>query len=127
MPKPWLADRQKVGFMQTSENYGGDGVGSAVRCRHLVPNRPSLLGVERRFRFACCWLITGATTFVAVGCSSSPRAEYLMTRSTEVAPTNEGDGTTLAQRNDVLRGNLAGATAVVPLASVKPDLDDSRQ
>lgn len=50
-----------------------------------------------------------------------------MTRSTEVAPTNEGDGTTLAQRNDVLRGNLAGATAVVPLASVKPDLDDSRQ
>lgn len=72
-------------------------------------------------------MITGATALVAAGCSSSPRAEYLMTRSIEVSPTSAGDGTTLAQRNDVLRGNLAGATAVVPLAAVKAEADESRQ
>lgn len=50
-----------------------------------------------------------------------------MTRSIEVSPTSAGDGTTLAQRNEVLRGNLAGATAVVPLAAVKTEADESRQ
>lgn len=69
----------------------------------------------------------GATALVGVGCANSPRAEYLQTRSIEVKPTDAGDGTTLAQRDGVMRGNLAGATAVVPLAAVKSDLGDTQQ
>lgn len=69
----------------------------------------------------------GATALVGFGCANSPRAEYLQTRAVEVKPTNGGDGTTLAQRDDVMRGNLAGATAIVPLAAVKSDAGDTQQ
>lgn len=111
----------------TSENSGGTGRPAAVRCPHLVLNRTSDSAFERRIRFACCWTLVGATALVGVGCANSPRAEYLQTRSIEVKPTDAGDGTTLAQRDGVMRGNLAGATAVVPLAAVKSDLGDTQQ
>lgn len=111
----------------TSENSAGTPSPEAVPCRHLVPNRTPDFRVEHRLRFACCWLMTGATALVGLGCACSPRAEYISTRTIEVSPTSEGDGTTLAQRDDVMRGRYAGATAVVPLASVKADADDSRQ
>ncbi|MGH7242087.1 MAG: hypothetical protein ACREJD_01555 [Phycisphaerales bacterium] len=83
--------------------------------------------MERRIRFACFGLMTGVTALVGLGCANSPRAEYLQTRAIEVKPTNDGDGTTLAQRDDLMRGNLAGATAIVPLAAVKTDVGDARQ
>ncbi|MBX3378726.1 MAG: hypothetical protein KF805_01415 [Phycisphaeraceae bacterium] len=92
-----------------------------------MPNRISDFRVERRLRFACCWLMTGATALVGLGCACSPRAEYMATRTIEVPPTSNGDGTTLAQRDDVMRGRFAGATAVVPIAAVKTDTDDARQ
>ena len=111
----------------TSENLGGTPHLVAVRCPHLVLNRPSDSALERRIRFACCWLMTGATALVGLGCACSPRAEYLQTRAIEVKPTSEGDGTTLAQRDDVMRGRFAGATAVVPLASVKTDAGEAQQ
>ena len=111
----------------TSENSGGTGRPGAVRCPHLVLNRTSDSAFERRIRFACCWITLGATALTGFGCANSPRAEYLQTRSIEVKPTNGGDGTTLAQRNDVMRGNFAGATAIVPLAAVKTDAGDAQQ
>ena len=111
----------------TSENSSGTQHLAAVRCSHLVPNRTSDSALERRIRFACCWMMAGATALVGFGCANSPRAEYLQTRAIEVKPTNEGDGTTLAQRDGVMRGNLAGATAVIPLAAVKTDTSDTQQ
>lgn len=111
----------------TSENSSGTRRAEAVRCPHLVPDRPSDSALERRIRFACCWLMTGAIALVGFGCACSPRAEYLQTRSIEVKPTSDGDGTTLAQRDDVMRGRFAGATAVVPLAAVKADTGESQQ
>lgn len=111
----------------TSENLSGTSRATDVRCRHLVPDRPSDSALERRIRFACCWLVTGVIALVGLGCACSPRAEYLQTRSIEVKPTSDGDGTTLAQRDDVMRGRFAGATAVVPLAAVKADSDGSAQ
>ena len=111
----------------TSENSGGTPHLVAVRCPHLVLNRTSDSAFERRIRFACCWMMMGATALVGLGCANSPRSEYLQTRAIEVKPTNGGDGTTLAQRDGMMRGNLAGATAVIPLAAVKNDTSDTQQ
>lgn len=127
MVNAWLGlDRTAAGCTR-SENYGGTLGPTAVRCPHLVPDRPSDSALERRIRLACCWLVTGATALVGLGCACSPRAEYLQTRAIEVKPTSAGDGTTLAQRDDVMRGRFAGATAIVPLAAVKTDAGEAQQ
>lgn len=64
-----------------------------------------------------------------VGCSYTPRSEYMQTRAIEVQPTDGGDGTTLAQRDEILRTGIAGVvtTPLAPLAAVKSDADDNRQ
>jgi len=122
-----LGSGRQTAANPTSENSSGTLLSAAVRCQYLVPNRTSDSALERRIRFACCWMMVGATALVGFGCANSPRAEYLQTRAIEVKPTNAGDGTTLAQRDGVMRGNLAGATAVIPLAAVKTDTSDTQQ
>lgn len=53
----------------------------------------------------------------------------MQTRAIEVQPTDGGDGTTLAQRDEILRTGIAGVvtTPLAPLAAVKSDADDNRQ
>ena len=74
----------------------------------------------QHIRAALC-LIAGILLPITLGgCSSSPRQEYLQTRSVEITPSSSGDGTLLANRDKIMTGDK-GPSA--PLASVESQPD----
>lgn len=58
-----------------------------------------------------------------VGCSGSPRQEYLQTRAVEIKPSSSGDGTLLANRDQIMTGDKGPST---PLASVEAAVPDKQ-
>ena len=112
----------------TSYNSGGDVDLEGLPSPHL-DLAPLNIVRAYRLRFACRCLGIFGLVVTGAGCSMSPRSEYMQTRAIEVAPTNEGDGTTLAQRDQIMRGAVAGVFTQpsAPLAAVKSDSDDNRQ